>query len=504
MRREITAAAEWSPSISGVPAIRIQSLNRAPPRREARHVLYWMVSARRLEWSFALDRAVEHARALALPLVILEELDIGSSWASQRMHAFALDGMREHALRTAGTGAIYHPYVEPLEGAAEGLVEALASETAVVVTDDWPITSVRRRQTTVAERLDVAVECVDGNGLLPVRAAERPFVSAHHFRRFLQKHLGECLLEMPSPDPLAEGGFPPGTFPSWVAGRWPSASAPLLSGDPGALSALPVPRTPPATDLRGGGTEGRRRLARFLADGLSRYGAERKHPDAEAGSGLSPYLHWGHVSVHEVFHALSTAEGWSPARLGSRTDGAKGGWWGVGVSAEAFLDELVTWRELGFGYCHHVAGYDRYESLPAWALETLDAHAGDARPFRYGLDDFDRAETHDPLWNAAQRELREAGRMHNYLRMLWGKKILEWTRHPREALEIMVELNNRYALDGRDPNSYTGIFWVLGRFDRGWPERPVYGKVRSMSSESTRRKLRLHDYLDRWSPPVVP
>jgi deoxyribodipyrimidine photo-lyase len=166
--------------------------------------------------------------------------------------------------------------------------------------------------------------------------------------------------------------------------------------------------------------------------------------------------------------------------------------------AEAFLDQLVTWRELGFVYCHHVPEYDRYETLPEWARATLEEHAADPRPHLYTLEELATARTHDELWNAAQRELLEDGTIHGYLRMLWGKKILEWTRHPREALAAMTELNNRYALDGRDPNSYSGIFWTLGRFDRGWPERPVYGKIRSMTSESARRKLDLEGYLARW------
>jgi deoxyribodipyrimidine photo-lyase len=149
----------------------------------------------------------------------------------------------------------------------------------------------------------------------------------------------------------------------------------------------------------------------------------------------------------------------------------------------------------------HRADYDRYESLPAWALATLGAHASDPRPQLYSLAQFEAGDTHDPIWNAAQRELVETGRIHNYLRMLWGKKILHWSASPREALEIMIVLNDRYALDGRDPNSYSGISWVLGRYDRAWgPERPVFGKIRYMSSAATRRKLRLNAYLQRFGP----
>jgi deoxyribodipyrimidine photo-lyase len=171
----------------------------------------------------------------------------------------------------------------------------------------------------------------------------------------------------------------------------------------------------------------------------------------------------------------------------------------VSPGAEAFLDQLVTWRELGFNMTFRREDYARYESLPQWARETLAQHQEDPRPHLYSLEEFQEARTHDPIWNAAQRQLLEEGVIHNYLRMLWGKKILEWSPSPRDALEVMLQLNDGLALDGRDPNSYSGIFWCLGRYDRGWPERPVFGKVRSMSSRATRRKVKLDRYLERFS-----
>ncbi|MGD9857196.1 MAG: deoxyribodipyrimidine photolyase, partial [Planctomycetaceae bacterium] len=222
---------------------------------------------------------------------------------------------------------------------------------------------------------------------------------------------------------------------------------------------------------------------------------------ADATSGLSPYLHFGHLAAHEVFSRIAERERWSPAALGDATKGSRSGWWGMSAESESFLDELVTWRELGFNRCCLSDDFDRYESLPDWALRTLADHAGDPRVHVYTLDQFESAATHDDLWNAAQRQLTGEGRLHNYLRMLWGKKILEWSSSPQEALDLMIELNNKYAVDGRDPNSYSGIFWVLGRYDRAWgPERPVFGKVRYMSSENTRRKLRLTEYLERYGP----
>ena len=473
-------------------------MNQLPPRPEGEYVLYWMVANRRLSWNFALDRAVEQARAFRRPLLILEALRLEYPWASDRHHAFALAGMREHAEALQGSGVTYHPYVEPEAGAGKGLVEALAARAAVVVTDDFPAYFLPRMQEAVAPRLSVRMETVDSNGLLPLAATSGPFSAAYHFRRYLQRNLPPHLLEMPDPDPLAGLGSGPPALLGEIPRRWPAASPELLAGDPRALAALDIDHDVDPAPLQGGATSARARLAAFLDDGLSRYGEERNHPDAGAASGLSPFLHWGHLSVHETFREVARRESWSPARIGARTDGARAGWWGMSESAEAFLDELVTWRELGFGFCRHVPRYDTYESLPEWARDTMEEHAADPRDPVYTYEEFRDARTHDELWNAAQRELRAEGVIHNYLRMLWGKKILEWSTHPREALRIMLDLNNRYALDGRDPNSYTGIFWVLGRFDRGWPERPIFGKIRSMTSASTRRKVRLDQYLARW------
>ena len=167
---------------------------------------------------------------------------------------------------------------------------------------------------------------------------------------------------------------------------------------------------------------------------------------------------------------------------------------------ESFLDELVTWREIGFNMCWQRDDYDQFDSLPDWAQKTLHDHEGDIRPSLYSLEEFETGATHDPLWNAAQTQLLQEGRIHNYLRMLWGKKILHWSETPRDALEIMIQLNNKYAIDGCDPSSYSGIFWVLGRYDRAWgPEREVFGKVRYMTSENTARKFRVRNYVKQFS-----
>jgi len=368
----------------------------------------------------------------------------------------------------------------------------------VARTDDYPSFFLPRMVAAAGAHLDVRLEAVDANGLLPLAAATAVYPTAHAFRRFLQRELSRHLPSFPSPRPLNAPGLAGADLPRGIASRWPAAPPALLEATPDALATLPIDHGVPPAPLRGGSAAARETLQTFLRERLARYG-ERNHPDEGAGSGLSPWLHFGHVSVHEVFRRLARREGWRESRLGEVT-GSRTGFWGMSPEAEAFLDELVTWRELGFNMASKRPDCDRYESLPRWALDALERHAPDRRAHVYALADLAAARTHDPLWNAAQRQLLAEGRIQNYLRMLWGKKILEWSASPREALAAMLELNDRYALDGRDPNSVSGIFWVLGRYDRPWgPERPVYGTVRYMSSENTLRKLRAREYLRRWS-----
>ena len=490
--------------MTAVTEIRIRSCNSAPVQSEGQYVLYWMIAFRRLGWNFALERAAEQARELGRPLVILEPLRCGYRWASDRFHRFVLDGMAEHARRLAGSNVLYHPYVEPAPGEGKGLLAALAERACLVVTDDSPAFFYPRMVRAAAERLSVRLEAVDSNGLLPLRAVDRTFVTAYDFRRTLQKLLPHHLGEMPAEDPLT----PPTpklpsrlqALPAEILRRWPAASAALLRGDAAALSALPIDHgVAPVPGAAGGETAAGRVLDSFLSDRLAAYGA-RNNPDEDVTSTLSPYLHFGNIAAHHIFAAVAARERWTPARLAARSSGAREGWWGMGEAAEKFLDELVTWREVGYNRAALQEDSERYESLPDWARATLDKHAADPRPELYDLAAFEAAATHDALWNAAQCQLVEAGRIHNYLRMLWGKKILHWSASPREALDVMLHLNNKYALDGRDPNSASGIFWCLGRYDRPWPpERPVFGNVRYMSTESTRRKLKVDGYVARWS-----
>jgi len=250
--------------------------------------------------------------------------------------------------------------------------------------------------------------------------------------------------------------------------------------------------------MRGGPVAGEALVERFLARNLHRY-HERNHPDQDVASGLSPYLHFGHVSSHEIVGTLLDDAQWTAPHVPLKPTGGRSGWWGLSEAQESFLDQVITWRELGYVFCHHTPDYDQYSTLPPWARKSMDETRDDVRPELYTLEELEQGRTSDPVWNAAQRQLRVEGRIHNYLRMLWGKRIYEWSPSPEEAWRRLEELNNRWSLDGRNPNSYSGIGWVMGRFDRAWgPVRPIYGKLRYMTSDSTRRKLKLKQYLARW------
>jgi len=488
--------------MNAVSDLRIRDANHAPARPDGAFVLYWMSANRRARWNFALQRAVEWARELTRPLLVLEHLPCGDRWDSDRLHRFALDGMAANAADLQSAPARYYPFVERRPGEGMGLVAALAERACTVVADDFPASESLRRLRGAAEASPVLIEAVDSNGLLPLRAADKAFATAHAFRRFLQRELPRHLHEFPLANPLARVRLPAlRGLPRDITRRWRPAGARLLSGSASALAGLPIGHSVSPCDTGGGARAASAALRRFLKTHLAHYAENRNHPDRDATSNLSPYLHHGHISVHEIVGRIMAAEDWAAGRLAAKTDGSRAGWWGMSASAEAFLDQLVTWREVGYNMAWHRDDCDRYRSLPGWARATLARHARDRREPVYSRDALEAAETHDPLWNAAQRQLACEGRVHNYLRMLWGKKILEWSPSPEEALDRMTELNNTYALDGRDPNSLSGIFWVLGRYDRPWgPERRIFGTVRYMTSANTARKIRVRRYLERYGP----
>jgi len=487
--------------MNSVPLIRIQKVNRQKIDPKADFILYWMTAYRRPHWNYALQRAVGWALELKKPLLILEALRVNYQWASDRIHSFILKGMLDNQTYFKKYGVCYYPYIEPKRRAGKGLLQTLSRHACLVVTDEFPCFFIPHMVASASQKVSVLMESIDSNGILPMKVADKVFVTAYAFRRFLQKKLPDHLFEMPDTESL-KGLRLPGieNFPEKVKDRWPPATQDVLKDYLKTPSLLPIDHHVTKVDQQGGHVKARRILQVFLDERLSQYAEKRNEPEKQGTSDLSPYIHFGHISVHEIFQKVMDSEGWFMDRISGRATGSKQGWWGASTSAEAFLDQLITWRELGLNMCWQKNDYDRYESLPDWALSTLQAHEMDQREYVYDLKELESGRTHDPLWNAAQMQLVREGAIHNYLRMLWGKKILEWSISPRIALDTMIELNNKYALDGRDPNSYSGIFWILGRYDRPWgPERPVFGKIRYMSSKNTARKYKVKDYIKKYS-----
>lgn len=482
-----------------VPAIRILDSNANPVRKNGDYVLYWMIANRRLTYNYSLQRTVEWATKLGKPILILEALNVDYEWASVRIHRFVVQGMADHREAAAKAKVSYLPYVEPQKGAGSGMLKALADKACVVVTDDFPCFFLPQMVKAAAAKINIKMEAVDSNGIYPLRDTDRVFTKAFSFRNHLQKTITPYLTELPVRNPLATKKLvKQDCIPKTILKKWPAATDTILKATSESFVDLPIDQSIGPAVIDGGPIAAKQTCRDFLKHKLHRYADDRNQPDTDPSSGLSAYLHFGHISSHDVFAQLVADEEWTVDQLNDvkQTKGSRQGWWNMSAAAEAFLDQLITWREIGYNMCAWTNDFDQFQSLPDFAQKTLREHATDLRPYVYSYEQFRDSKTHDDIWNAAQNQLVTEGRMHNYLRMLWGKKILEWSPTPQDAIETMIDLNNRYAVDGRNPNSYSGIFWVLGRYDRAWgPEREIFGKIRFMSSDSTRRKLKLKAYL---------
>ena len=390
--------------MSETPELRIRTLNDVEPRADGDFVLYWMIANRRGHYNFSLQRAAEWAKRLNKPLVILEALRCGYQWASDRIHQFVIEGMSDNAAHFEKKNALYYPYLESKRGDGDGLLEALASRACVVTSDDFPAFFLPRMLNVARRKVTVRFEVIDSNGLLPMRAADKVFSRAYDFRRFLQKNLLPHLIDVPKPDPLSRVKLPPiSRLPKEIQKRWPKAEITAIT-DSQLLGSIAIDHSVRSVSTRGGEKAAISSLRTFLKSRLSIYDSDRNQPEQEATSGLSPYLHFGHISAHQIFEELTTLAEWTPDLVAEKAKGSSSGWWGAAAEVESFLDELITWRELGYNMCWQRDDYDRYDSLPDWAQKTLAEHAGDRRSHVYNLDEFETSKTHDPLWNAAQRQ----------------------------------------------------------------------------------------------------
>ena len=434
-----------------------------PPDPAGKCVVYWMQRAQRALDNPALDVAVEAANALGKPVVAFFGLVPFYPDANLRHYAFLAQAIPDVAerLRRRGVGFVLRRYPDHRLLNFCGEVRP-----ALVVGDENPLREPERWRLVAARRLRVPLWTVDADVIVPSTLLEKEQYAARTLRPRLHAFLNEFLV--PSRNPKAQV--------PWA----PLERLASLPADFDLLEGLPLDRrVQPVSTFRGGTGEALRALSRFVRLRLKGYAEARNRPEFDGTSRLSPYLHFGQIGPHTVALAVRNSDA-------PRTD------------REAFLEELIVRRELAINFVRFNPRYDRLESCEPWALRTLQAHRRDEREYAYSERRLEQAETHDPLWNAAQKQMVWGGWMHGYLRMYWAKKILEWTRSPAEAYEIAVRLNDRYELDGRDPNGYAGIAWAIGgKHDRAWgPERPVYGTVRYMSYASTSRKFDSRRYTE--------
>jgi deoxyribodipyrimidine photo-lyase len=439
---------------------RVRCLNQAPFRSEAKYVLYWAQMNRRAACNHALSYAVELANRAGLPLLVYEELTCTYLYASDRLHSFVLEGVPDTQARLRKLGIGYLFYLQRKRGDPDDVLDRLTQDAAAVVTDDYP--------TIAASNFSAAYYAVDSSCIVPMTQMEKREYAAYTIRPKIRKLLPRYLKPVHAIRMRHKFNL---TLPKFHTNVTASNIAKLVASCEIDHCVRPSPV------FRGGSAEADRQLKHFLSKNLSRYSTFHNEPSAHATSSLSPYLHFGHLSSLQI--ALAVDDYARKHKL----------------MADEFLEELIVRRELAFNFARFSDDVESLENLPRWALATLKKHARDKRDPIYSPDQFERAVTHDPLWNAAQKELLLHGKIHGYYRMYWGKKIIEWSKTPEEALGTMIYLNDRYALDGRDPNGYTNILWCFGLHDRPWIERPIFGQVRYMSYEGMRRKTDVDTYI---------
>ncbi|MCC6539555.1 MAG: deoxyribodipyrimidine photo-lyase [Bryobacterales bacterium] len=423
---------------------------------------------RRVDSNHALETAAAHANRLKLPLLVYEGLTCSYPYASDRFHTFLLEGVPETARRLAQRGAGYVFHLRRRLADPDHALYSLAEHAALVVTDDYPTFIARRHNARVPAKIDIPYLAVDSSCVVPMRLFEKKEYGAYTLRPKLHRILAQHL-------------HPVETVPLRV--EWSNAASPLHTEvTEGNIAALVAEceidhSIAPSTTYRGGRLAAEAHLRHFLTKNLRRYAEDRNEPAAHATSNLSPWLHFGHIS------SLETA-------LAAQLHAAENGF-----GAAEFLEELIVRRELAFNHALHASDAEALANVPNWAQETLRKHDTDRRDPVYTREEFEYAETHDALWNACQKELLLRGKIHGYYRMYWGKKMIEWSASHQDALSTMIYLHDRYALDGRDPNTYTNILWCFGLHDRPWQERPIFGMTRYMSLEGMKRKTGVDAYL---------
>jgi deoxyribodipyrimidine photo-lyase len=442
---------------------RVTVRRAGPPDPAGACVVYWMQRAQRALDNPALDVAVDAANALGKPVVVFFAPRPFEP-ANLRHYAFLAQGIPDLAegLAKRNIGFVLRRFPD------HGLIMFCDEvKPALVVGDENPIRLAASWRETATRKLKGPLWTVDADVIVPTKLLEKEQYAAFIIRPRLQARLSEFLKRPSNPKAKYE----------WKPSKARTLAPSISVGD--LTEGWKIDRSVrPVTSFIGGAKEGMKLLKAFVQHKLARYSTDRNHPELDGTTQLSPYLHFGHIGPLTV--ALAVEAAGAP-----RAD------------KDAFLNQVITWRELSINMVHFNPNYDNFEVGENWAHNSLAKHAADPRPVIYSEKQLENAETHDPLWNAAQMQMVNTGWMHNYLRMYWAKKILEWTPSPAVAHQIAVRLNDKYELDGRDPNGYAGIAWsIVGKFDRPWFERPIFGQVRYMSGASTGKKFNSKKYIE--------
>jgi len=447
---------------------RVTQRRSGPPDPDGSCVVYWMQRAQRGVDNPALDLAVQAANALAKPVLVFFAPRPFPP-ANLRHCAFLAEGIPDIAseLEKRRVGFVLRRF--PDHSLLKFCDEV---KPALVVGDENPIRQAAGWRESVAKKLNVPLWTVDADVIVPTKLLEKEQYSAYVMRPRLQMRIEEYLV-------------PAANTKAKVLWKQPANVKSLAIGVD-LTEGWRIDRSvQPVSQWKGGTKQALRLLKDFVQHKLAHYSRERNHPELEGTSSLSPYLHFGHIAPITVALAVEKAD--VPR-----------------AQKDAFLNQLLTWRELAINLVHFNPDYDSFECAEPWAHRTLAQHARDPRPVVYTEAQLENGETHDSLWNAAQMQMVNGGWMHNYLRMYWAKKILEWSPSPALAHQIAVRLNDKYELDGRDPNGYAGIAWaILGKFDRPWFERPIFGLVRYMSAASTGKKFDSKRYIAQHLQPTM-
>lgn len=440
---------------------RVKTLNDVEINKNGEYILYWMQQSQRVKYNHALSYGIMEAERLNLPLVVFFALTSYPE-ANERHYFFMLEGLRELKEELERRKI---KFVLQLGNPVE-LVYEVSKKASLAVVDKGYMKIQKTWWEKLGDLIEVPLLEVESDLVVPVETASpKEEYAAYTIRKKIHRELEDYMVEMKVPE-IGKSSLALDIFSEEV------------EDTKGLIARLKLGKEVGKTKFfHGGYREARERLEDFIENKLDKYSELKNNPALDYTSTLSPYLHFGQISPLEI--ALEVKKSACNPE-----------------SVSAFLEELIVRRELAFNFCYYNEDYDSYKGLKAdWIYKTLEKHMEDEREYIYSLEEFEKALTHDKIWNACQRELVYSGDMHGYMRMYWGKKILEWTAFPQEAFQIAVYLNNKYALDGRDANSFTGIAWCFGKHDRPWFERSIFGKVRYMNDSGLRRKFKVEDYI---------